>query len=319
MVERNAREEMVNNVELDDTMEQLTADKSKVSVNSGQSALFESPCALLEVLGLVVVVVKVGNSDEPVVDPKVRKTVEQCNLSQTHNLSGVVKTVTNSEKTEIRNQNSQSLRRKVDGGHGREMTEVLSSARILGKCQTLVAGRCVEEHVSLPADELMSNKEDQADNRGILSHVEDLLDLRLNFSHGVRAAACLGGNKGSVLLHMVGVSVMSSMAVFPREVRNTQEAVHDETECVVGSTVVEHGLVTALVGQNPDTDKNESLEDTVEGPESTSQSESRCVLDLTAHVEHGADKSNVSHDVAHRSAGRLLEAVLGDCGPQRVN
>ena len=54
---------MVNNVELDDTMEQLTADKSKVSVNSGQSALFESPCALLEVLGLVVVVVKVGNSD----------------------------------------------------------------------------------------------------------------------------------------------------------------------------------------------------------------------------------------------------------------
>jgi hypothetical protein len=54
---------MVNNVELDDTVEQLTADKSKVSVNSGQGTLLESPCALLEVLGLVVVVVKVSDGD----------------------------------------------------------------------------------------------------------------------------------------------------------------------------------------------------------------------------------------------------------------
>jgi hypothetical protein len=54
---------MVNNVELDDTVEQLTADKAKVSVNSGQSTLLESPCALLEVLGLVVVVVEVSNGN----------------------------------------------------------------------------------------------------------------------------------------------------------------------------------------------------------------------------------------------------------------
>jgi hypothetical protein len=54
---------MVNNVELDDTVEKLTADKAKVSVNSGQSTLLESPCALLEVLGLVVVVVEVSNGN----------------------------------------------------------------------------------------------------------------------------------------------------------------------------------------------------------------------------------------------------------------
>lgn len=60
---------------------------------------------------------------------------------------------------------------------------------------------------------------------------------------------------------------------YPREVGDTQEAVHDKTKCVVGDAVVEHGLVTALVGQNPDTDKDEALEDTVEGPESASQSE----------------------------------------------
>lgn len=94
---------------------------------------------------------------------------------------------------------------------------------------------------------------------------------------------------------------------------------HDETECVVGGAIVEHGLVTALVGQDPDTDKNESLEDAVEGPEGASQSESGCVLNLASHVEYSADKSDVSHNVAHRSASRLLEAVLGDCGSQRVD
>ena len=54
---------MVNNVELDDTVEQLTTDESKVSVDSGQSTLLESPSALLEVLGLAVVVVKVSDGD----------------------------------------------------------------------------------------------------------------------------------------------------------------------------------------------------------------------------------------------------------------
>ena len=64
-----------------------------------------------------------------------------------------------------------------------------------------------------------------------------------------------------------------SEVTYPREVGDTQEAVHDKTECVVGGAVVKHGLVTALVGQNPDTDKDEALEDTVESPQSTSQSE----------------------------------------------
>lgn len=54
---------MVNNVELDDTVEQLTANESKVSVDSGQSTLLESPGALLEVLGLAVVVVKISDGD----------------------------------------------------------------------------------------------------------------------------------------------------------------------------------------------------------------------------------------------------------------
>jgi len=54
---------VVNNVELNDTVEELTANKTKVSVNSGQSTLLESPGALLKVLSRFVVVVEVGNGN----------------------------------------------------------------------------------------------------------------------------------------------------------------------------------------------------------------------------------------------------------------
>ena len=95
--------------------------------------------------------------------------------------------------------------------------------------------------------------------------------------------------------------IVISRLTYPREVRNTQETVHDKTECVVGGTIVEHGLVTTFMSKNPDTDEDESLENAVKSPQGASESERRCVLDLSTHVEHGADKDDVSHNVAHRS------------------
>lgn len=146
------------------------------------------------------------------VNPKVGKAVKECNLGQSHNLGGVVETISDCEKTKIRDQDSQTLGRQVDGRHGRVVAEVRGSARVLGKCQTLVAGGCVEEHVCLPADQLVSNEEEQADDRGILSHVEDMLDLLLDLGHDL-VVVLLSRNECSVLLHVVGVSVMSGMAV----------------------------------------------------------------------------------------------------------
>lgn len=75
---------MVNNVELDDTVEQLTANKSKVSVNSGQSTLLESPGALLKVLSLFVVVVEVSNGNYI----KSARVLIKCSPETTHQASG---------------------------------------------------------------------------------------------------------------------------------------------------------------------------------------------------------------------------------------
>lgn len=48
---------------------------------------------------------------------------------------------------------------------------------------------------------------------------------------------------------------------------------HNETECVVGGTIVEHGLVTTLMSKNPDTDEDETLENAVKSPQGASEGE----------------------------------------------
>lgn len=93
----------------------------------------------------------------------------------------------------------------------------------------------------------------------------------------------------------------------------------NKAESVVDCAIVEHGLVATLVSQNPDTNKDESLEHAVESIQGASQRERRYILDLGSHVEHGRNEGDVSHDVAHGGGRRLVEAVLGDGGSQSVN
>lgn len=77
MVEGNAWEHVVDDVVLNDTVEDVATDEAKVAVNSGSSALDEGPVLSLVVRCVLVCVVKVGDSDNPVVHPKVRETVCQ--------------------------------------------------------------------------------------------------------------------------------------------------------------------------------------------------------------------------------------------------
>lgn len=234
---------------------------------------------------------------KPVVDPKVGEAVQEHDLSCAHDLNGIPETEAHSNQTEIRNQDSQALRGEKDGREWRIVAEVGSGAGILGERKTLVAGRGVEEHVCLPANQLMSDKKDQADNRGVFSHVEEVLDFLLDSGHDLRVLLS-GGNECGVLFHVVCVSVVASMRILPREVRNAQETVQNESEGVVDSAVVEHGLVATFVSQNPDTDKNETLEDAVESPQSAPQSEERYVLDLSSHVKNCEDQCNIACNVA---------------------
>ena len=43
------------------------------------------------------------------------------------------------------------------------------------------------------------------------------------------------------------------MAVFPREVRNKESRVKDETDCVIKPLVVTEGMMATLMGYDPNT------------------------------------------------------------------
>ena len=63
LIERDAREEMVNNVRLDDVVEQVTADPAKVAVNGCQGTLDVGPALGVVVVDIRVVVVQVSDSN----------------------------------------------------------------------------------------------------------------------------------------------------------------------------------------------------------------------------------------------------------------
>lgn len=59
----NLREQMVDNVELNNAVEKVLADKAKLPVNSGESALNIGPVFSLIMRDLLVGVVEVGDSN----------------------------------------------------------------------------------------------------------------------------------------------------------------------------------------------------------------------------------------------------------------
>jgi len=59
----NIREQMVDDVGIDDAVEEMAADKPKITVHGGEGALDEGPAISLEVVHVRVVVVKIGNSN----------------------------------------------------------------------------------------------------------------------------------------------------------------------------------------------------------------------------------------------------------------
>jgi len=88
--------------------------------------------------------------------------------------------------------------------------------------------------------------------------------------------------------------------------------VKDPTDSVVQCLGWGESLVTTLVGKNPDTGTEKTLENGVECPETSSEGHAWNVLWCDIVVEDVEGKSqagNVSGDVEETSSGRTLKAV----------
>lgn len=89
----------------------------------------------------------------------------------------------------------------------------------------------------------------------------------------------------------------------------------DPANGVVESLGRREGLVTTLVGDNPKTSTEQTLENGVESPEASSDRGRRNVLGsnkVVCEEEGSSDADNVASDVVEASGSRTLEAVSRD-------
>jgi len=189
---------------------------------------------------------------------------------------------------------------------------VPSGALALGLLGVVVVAGDVEEEVHGPASKLLTDHVDSGVDGSLLHELVHLVDG----SAGAGSEDLAGlGDEDHVTLHVAGGLVVLAVADFPAEVRDEKSRVAEPTNGVVQGLAVREGLVTALVGKNPETGTDKTLDDGVESPESPASTVRGNVLGSDKLVEEveSADKSdNVTGDVVEASGSGTLEAVLGD-------
>lgn len=102
------------------------------------------------------------------------------------------------------------------------------------------------------------------------------------------------------------------MAVLPREVRNQQGGMEDETDNIIKKLIVGECMMTAFVGNDPDTGCNTALDDPVHGPGYVLVGRGDLGDLIKGNIEEGGDDGKVIRDVGEGTENRALKAVGRD-------
>lgn len=163
--------DVVGNVGLTDTVEDVGANGSEeVSVNGGKSSSGESPLVGRVVGKDGVGVLKVGDEDEPVVDPKVGKNVKTNNLEDGSLVCPVAKTSHDGSDTNVRPDDVEVVPGLEDDG---SWVEVVGSRRVV----RLTGG--VHDEVCGPAKDLTDKQVEANGDRRVLKGLTELILTKL--------------------------------------------------------------------------------------------------------------------------------------------
>lgn len=311
----NLREEMVNDVVVDDVVKEVAADPAEITVNGGEGALNKGPALGLEVRDVGVGMVEIGDGNQPVVNPHVGLDVHEENHLPADVGRGKVEDVSHDGEAEIGDGNEDGLAGTEDGRGGLEVADAKEADVLL--LLAVGAGRDVEEEVRLPASELVEEELDDLNDGDVLKELA--VEVQVNEA---ALLAILGGvgNEGHVLLHVAGEAVVAVVRVLPAEVGDHQGGVKDPAHHIVELGVQREGAVAALVGENPHAGEDEALDVSVDSPGDPAEDR---VLDLGDVSEgspaKGEGHGHITDDIAHGSQHGGLEAVSGNGVPDGLN
>lgn len=311
VVERDAWEHVVDDVVLNDTVEDVATNEAKVAVDCGSSALDESPVVGLVVRRLLVCVVKVGDGDDPVVHPEVRQTVCQESGRCADAPRGEINRAHGQDESNVAQRDEWCLGRSENGGSRVQMTLLvpgLGSTVALG--QALRSGTGVHQDVSGPAKHLVEDKSTDLNKWCVGSGVvHDLLhNSRLGGPGGDFGLSV--GDENSVLLHVVVVAVMTCVAELPAKEWHHQDAVEEPASHGVDGKVVGKGIMTTVVGENPEAGKEAPLYETVQGPKGNGdKGRSVQLREPDGRVEESAHDDEIANNVREGADHGALEAL----------
>lgn len=252
------------------------------------------------------------------VDPEVGNKVPDGHVVEAKLLHEEVQTSSDQTNTNVAQDDELSITVLIQRAAGVEVVDTTAETVLLALSATLalalvevVAGDVGHEVVG-PANELLQDQHEQGESGSLLGEVSEFV------GHLAETGSLLlpsSGNKDHVTLHVAGGLVMLSVRDLPAEVGDEQGRVEDPAGDVVDEARVGEGAVAALVGNDPETGSEETLEDGVDGPETSTGGGGRDVLGghkVVPDGEGGGEEDHVAEDVAVASKGGALEAVLGN-------
>lgn len=203
------------------------------------------------------------------VHPEVRKTVEESSVPATQELRNVEKNGENNGDSDVAHGNQRSL---TAGEHICVRVEVKllrgGRFRAVAPDQALDTGTSVDKNVRGPANKLVEKKGSESDNGRVSGGVVDELGNNAGLGLDLLLVLVLaGGDENGVALHVVVEAVVTSVGELPAEEGHQKGAVEEPAGDGVDGEVGGERVVAALVRQDPDTGEEQSLDETVDGPE----------------------------------------------------
>lgn len=252
------------------------------------------------------------------VDPEVRKKVPDQHIVPAKLVDEEAEHSGGQTDTNVAKDNEPSILFLEKRAAGVEVADTTTETVVLALSTALtlalvvvVAGNVGQEIVG-PANELLAKEHQKGVNGGLLGQLRQLVD-KLAETAGLLLASAR--HKDHVALHVASGLVMLAVGHLPAKVGDEQGRVDDPANNVVVQLGWGEGLVTALVGKDPETSTKETLHEGVEAPKDEADWVGGDCLGGDEVVEEGkgsGEASHVAQDVSQTEEAVTFEAVLGD-------
>ena len=252
------------------------------------------------------------------VHPQVRKTVPDEQVQPAEVGADEVQGGAGDEKTKVTQDNQLGVLGLVERAGGIEVVDtaepavLLAHTAALGLLGVVVVTGDIVEQVHRPAEELLGQKVGGCQDGSLLAQLAELVEGLAN-AGGVLITGL--GYEDHVAGQVTGGLVVLAVGNLPGKVRDEQERVADPANRVVQDLGGGEGLVTTLVGQNPQAGADETLHDGIQGPEGHAGRQEGDSLGgeiIVENVEDGSQNGQVTEDIVQTGGGGTVEAVSGN-------